>query len=98
MLRESREELKVKHVEAGCVVLRNLYLLQQRLTQDLKWDRLNVVEELNEVLEHVLSGLGLPVKLDQKESQSLVDRWGHFVSFRSEFLQEPEQKLNRNQG
>ena len=79
------EELEVEDVE-GVGDLRDRDLLQQRLAQYGHWDRLYLSEECQEVPHQVLPDLDVWVKLNQQESERLVDYGSELVSIHAEML------------
>ena len=68
MVCHNLEELEVKDIEACGVILRNLYLFEERLTEDCNWDCVDSLEQLDEVAKHEFSYVNFPVKLDQNKS------------------------------
>ena len=86
MVRDCLEEFEVEDVETLGVVLRDLHLLQERFAQYGHWYGVHSLEQVNEVAEHHFTDLDFPVKLDQDESQSLVNGGRCWVSLLSELL------------
>jgi hypothetical protein len=65
MIHYAPEELIVKGIklERSQLHIVDLYLLEERLTEDAHWDALDLAEESGEVLEHLFSNLNLRVEL-----------------------------------
>lgn len=68
MIREWVEKLKVEYVETRSMILADLNLFQEWLTENVDWDGVNVGIHLNKMFKHQFSHVDLPIELDQKES------------------------------
>ena len=64
------------------------YLLEERFTQDADRDRRLGLEELNEVVKHLLFKVGVQVLLYEDESHCFQDKWSVRVPFFPKRLEE----------
>jgi len=96
VLSDKPKELKVKNVESCLVVLADFNLGQKGLTQNVYRDIGVLLEQFYEASEHHFSDVDFPVKLNQQESEGLVDVWCESVPLSSESVQDSEQKLDRD--
>lgn len=68
MIREWVEKLKVEYVETRSMILADLNLFQEWLTENVDWNGVNLGIHLNKMFQHQFSHVDLPIELDQKES------------------------------
>ena len=84
------EEFEVEDVEAGGVKLADLHLFEQRFAKDGHWDVFHSFEDVDEVFEHQVSNVELPVELNQDKGERLVQLGRYVVLYFGEKLKESE--------